>query len=41
MGLELIARKKQRALIIVHRQQLFDQWVQNIQNFLGIMKKDI
>jgi len=41
MGLELIARKKQPALIIVHRKQLFDQWVERIQSFLGIPKKDI
>jgi superfamily II DNA or RNA helicase len=41
MGLELIARKKQSALIIVHRNQLFDQWVERIQSFLGIPKKDI
>jgi superfamily II DNA or RNA helicase len=41
MGLELIARKKQSALIIVHRNQLFDQWVERIQSFLGILKKDI
>jgi len=41
MGLELIARKRQPALIIVHRQQLFDQWIERIQSFLGIPKKDI
>ncbi len=41
MGLEHIARKKQPALIIVHRKQLFDQWVERIQSFLGIPKKDI
>jgi len=34
MGLELVARKKQKALIIVHRQQLFDQWIENIQKNL-------
>lgn len=41
MGLELVARKRQKTLIIVHRQQLFDQWIANIQKFLWIMKKDI
>lgn len=41
MGLELVARKKQKALIIVHRQQLFDQRIENIQKFLWIMKRDI
>lgn len=41
IGLELIAEKQQPALIIVHRQQLLDQWVERIQNFLGIPKKEI
>ena len=36
MGLGIIAHKKQPALIIVHRKQLFDQWVERIQSFLGI-----
>ncbi len=38
IGLALIAQKKQPALIIVHRRQLFDQWLQRIQFFLGIPK---
>ncbi|HRO46483.1 DEAD/DEAH box helicase family protein [Agriterribacter sp.] len=38
MGLEIVARKQQPALIIVHRRQLFDQWVDRIQSFLGIPK---
>jgi len=41
MGLELITRKKQPALIIVHRKQLFDQWIDRIESFLGIPKRDI
>lgn len=41
MGLELITRKQQPALIIVHRKQLLDQWVDRIQSFLGIPKKEI
>lgn len=36
VGLAIIAEKKQPALIIVHRKQLFDQWVERIQSFLGI-----
>ncbi len=36
MGLGIVAGKKQPALIIVHRKQLFDQWVERIQSFLGI-----
>ncbi|MES2329308.1 MAG: DEAD/DEAH box helicase family protein [Bacteroidota bacterium] len=38
MGLEIIAKKGQPALIIVHRRQLFNQWVDRIQSFLGIPK---
>ena len=41
MGLELIARKQQPALIIVHRKQLFDQWIDRIESFLGIPERDI
>lgn len=41
MGLELIARKQQPALIVVHRKQLFDQWVERIESFLGIPEQDI
>ncbi len=41
IGLEIIAQKRQPALIIVHRQQLFDQWIDRIQNFLKIPKNEI
>ena len=41
IGLEIIAEKRQPALIIVHRKQLFDQWIDRIQNFLKIPKKEI
>lgn len=41
IGLELISQKRQPALIIVHRKQLFDQWIDRIQSFLKISKKDI
>lgn len=41
IGLEIIAEKRQPALIIVHRKQLFDQWVERIQDFLKIPEKDI
>ena len=41
IGLELITKKCQPALIIVHRKQIFDQWVERIQDFLGLIKKDI
>lgn len=41
IGLELIARKSQPTLILVHRKQLLDQWVERIQSFLGIPKAHI
>jgi superfamily II DNA or RNA helicase len=36
MGLAIISQRKQPALIIVHRKQLFDQWIDRIQSLLGI-----
>ncbi|MDE2218359.1 MAG: DEAD/DEAH box helicase [Patescibacteria group bacterium] len=41
IGLELIARRKLPALILVHRKQLLDQWIERIQTFLGIAKAHI
>jgi superfamily II DNA or RNA helicase len=41
IGLEIIAEKRQPALIIVHRKQLLDQWIERIQDFLKIQKKEI
>ncbi|WP_462282147.1 TOTE conflict system archaeo-eukaryotic primase domain-containing protein, partial [Salinivirga cyanobacteriivorans] len=41
IGLEVISEKRQPALIIVHRKQLFDQWIERIQGFLKIPKKEI
>ena len=34
-------QKSQPALILVHRAQLFEQWVERIQSFLGINKTEI
>lgn len=41
VGLELVARRKLPALILVHRKQILDQWVERIQTFLGIPKAHI
>ncbi len=41
IGIEMIARLKQPALILVHRKELMDQWVERIESFLGIPKKEI
>ncbi|MCX6703138.1 MAG: DEAD/DEAH box helicase family protein [Candidatus Zambryskibacteria bacterium] len=36
--MELIARQKLPALILVHRQQLLDQWIERIETYLNIPK---
>lgn len=41
MGLELIARQQKPALILTHRKQLLDQWVDQIQQHLVIPKRQI
>ncbi len=41
IGLELVARKQLPTLILVHRKQLLDQWMERIQAFLGIAKTHI
>jgi len=41
IGLKIIANKQQPALIVVHRRQLLDQWVERIESFLGVPKKEI
>lgn len=41
IGLEIITQKRQPALIVVHRKQLFDQWIERIQSLLKIPKREI
>ena len=41
IGLKIIAEKQQPALIIVHRKQLLEQWIERIQAFLGIPINEI
>ncbi|WP_445957702.1 TOTE conflict system archaeo-eukaryotic primase domain-containing protein [Yeosuana sp.] len=41
VGLKIIADKGQATLIIVHRKQLLEQWIERIEAFLGIPKRDI
>ncbi len=41
IGLKIIAEKQQPALIIVHRKQLVEQWIERIETFLGIPKSEI
>ncbi|MBW7889969.1 MAG: DEAD/DEAH box helicase family protein [Chitinophagaceae bacterium] len=41
IGLKIIADKRQPALIVVHRKQLMDQWIERIDAFLGIPQREI
>lgn len=41
IGAWLIAQRKTSTLVIVHRRQLMDQWVESLQTFLGLGKKEI
>ena len=41
IGLKLIEQKKQPALIITHRKQIAEQWIDRIETFFGIPKKEI
>lgn len=41
IAIELIARIAQPTLILVHTKQIFNQWVERIENFLNIPKREI
>jgi superfamily II DNA or RNA helicase len=41
IGAWLIAQRKVNTLVIVHRRQLMDQWVESLQSFLGLGIKEI
>jgi len=41
VGLKIISDRRQPALIIVHRKQLVEQWIERIETFLGIPKYEI
>lgn len=41
MGIEAIARQKQTVLILVHKRQIFNQWLERIESFLNIPKREI
>jgi superfamily II DNA or RNA helicase len=41
VALKIAAEKQQPTLILVHRKQLLDQWVERIEAFLGIPKREI
>ena len=41
MGLALIARRRQPALVVVHTRELLEQWLARIEEFLGIPRDEI
>ncbi len=41
VALKIVSDKQQPALIIVHRKQLVEQWIERIEMFLGIPKTEI
>jgi len=41
IGLQIIAEKKHPAIILVHRKQIFEQWLDRIEAFLKIPRKQI
>ncbi|WP_211344263.1 DEAD/DEAH box helicase [Flavivirga rizhaonensis] len=41
VGLKIIEQKKQPALIITHRKQIAEQWIDRIETFFGIPKREI
>ncbi|MDO9264207.1 MAG: DEAD/DEAH box helicase family protein, partial [Desulfosalsimonadaceae bacterium] len=41
IGVWLVAKRKVNTLVIVHRRQLMDQWVESLQSFLGLEKKEV
>lgn len=41
IGIELISRRRQPTLILVHKKQILNQWIERIENFLNIPKREI
>jgi len=41
IGLNLVVRHKQPTLILVHKKQIFEQWIERIENFLNIPKREV
>jgi len=41
MGLDIIARKRQPVIILTHRRQIYDQWLERIEQGFGIPKTKI
>jgi len=41
IGLDIVAKLKQPTLILVHKRQIFNQWLERIEGFLNIPKREI
>lgn len=41
IGIELVARLQQQSLILVHKKQIFNQWLDRLENGLGIPRREI
>jgi hypothetical protein len=41
IGIDIIAKLKQPTLILVHKKQIFNQWLERIEGFLNISKREI
>ena len=41
VALELIARRRQPALVVVHTKELLEQWIARIETFLGIPAREV
>src|SRR3990167_5179397 len=41
MGLEIVARRRQPEIILTHRRQIYDQWLERVEQGLGIPKSKI
>lgn len=41
IGIDIVAKLKQPTLILVHKKQIFNQWLERIEGFLNIPKREI
>jgi len=41
IGIDIIAKLKQPTLILVHKKQIFDQWLERIEDFTNVSKREI
>lgn len=41
IGIDIVAKLKQPTLILVHKKQIFDQWLERIEGFLNIPNREI